>query len=60
MKVKFIPLDYDYVIIKGDTYMKIFGRTSDNKSACIIDKPKNFFYVLSKNPEKLLGKIPKE
>jgi DNA polymerase elongation subunit (family B) len=59
MKLNFIPLDYDYLTIEGKTYMKIFGRTDEGKSCCIIDETTNFFYVLSRKPESLLKKIQK-
>ena len=59
MEIKFIPLDYDYFTLNNKTYIKIFGKTLDNKSCCIIDEFLSFFYVLSKNPKKLLEKIKK-
>jgi len=59
MKIKFIPLDYDSVNIGDKTYMKIFGRTSDGKDCCVIDRAISFFYVISKKPERLLKKIQK-
>ncbi len=58
MNLKFIPLDYDYLTIEGKTYMKIFGKTSQKKSCCVIDRAVNFFYVLNVT-EKLLKKIQK-
>jgi len=57
MKLTFIPLDYDYVTIDNKVYMKIFGKTKEGKTCCIIDSAVNFFYILSENPEKILNKI---
>ena len=59
MKTDFIALDYDSVNIGNKTYIKIFGRDSKGKSVCLIDEAINFFYVFSKNPDKLLSKIKK-
>jgi len=58
MNITFIPLDYDYVTIEGKTYMKIFGKTLQGKSCCVIDEAVNFFYVLN-GTKKLLKKIQK-
>jgi len=57
MKLKFIGLDYDYFNLEGQDYVKITGRSSERKSVCLVDKVDNFFYVLSKKPEKILAKI---
>ncbi len=59
MKLTFIPLDYDYVSIKGKTYMLVYGKTKEGKNCCIVDKAINFFYIFTKNPEKLLRKVEK-
>jgi len=59
MKIKFIPIEYDTTKINKTTYMKIFGKTSEGKSVCVIDSCENFFYILSKNPEALFKKIQK-
>jgi DNA polymerase elongation subunit (family B) len=59
MDLKFIPLDYDYKTIENKTYMLVYGKTSEGKSCCIMDEAISFFYVLSKNPEKLLKKTGK-
>jgi len=59
MRLTFIPLDYDYFSSEGRTYIRIFGKTSEGKSCCVIDETENFFYILSKNPENLLKEIKK-
>lgn len=48
MKVKFIPLDYDYVDIDGKAIVRVFGRTSEGKRCCILDSCEAFFWVLPK------------
>ena len=57
MKIKFLPLDFDAISVDGQGYIKIFGKTNEGKSCCIIDRAINFFYVLAKNPDGLLGKV---
>ncbi len=59
MELEFIPLDYDYLTLNEKTYMRVFGKTPKKESCCIIDELENYFYVLSKNPEKILKKIEK-
>jgi len=60
MKINFIPLDYDYKTIGNKTYMLIYGKTSEGKTCCVIDKAVNFFYILNaENPEKMIKNIEK-
>ena len=59
MKINFIPLDFDTVSLAGKAYIRIFGKTDDGKSCCLVDEAINFFYILTKNPDKLLEKIKK-
>ena len=59
MKFNFIPLDYDTVSLAGQTYVRIFGKTEDGKSCCIVDEAVNFFYVFAERPDRLLEKIKK-
>ena len=46
MNLEFIALDYDYLSINNQTYLKIFGRTKEGKTCCLIDEPINYFYTL--------------
>jgi len=57
MKISFIPIDYDYFDMDGKTYIKIYGRDGKGKSCCLIDETTDFFYILSKNPNKLIKEI---
>ncbi len=50
MKFEFMPLDYDYLTIDNKAYVRIFGKTPKG-NCCVIDKPINYFYVLSKKVE---------
>ncbi len=44
--IDFIPIDYDYFDFNGRNYLKIIGRTSDNKKACIIDQFEPYFWAV--------------
>lgn len=57
MKISFIPLDYDYFEINDDLYIKIYGRTKNGESCCLIDKYDYYFYILSSSPDKIIEKI---
>lgn len=63
MKIRFIPLDFDYIDINGKTVARIFGRTSEGKRCCILDSCDAFFWVIPKpdlsgrDIEKLAEKI---
>jgi len=66
MKVKFIPLDYDYVDRKigGEdmAVLRMFGRTGDGKRACVIDTTDAYFYIIPREKadlKKLAEKIIK-
>lgn len=63
MNWQFIPLDYDSIVIGNQEYVRIFGKTSDKKNICVIDKFNNYFYVLSEDiikiKEILKGKVEK-
>ncbi len=59
MNLTFLPYDYDYITIRGKTYIKIFGRTSKGKSCCVIDSFQDYFYILDKAPEKIIKKVKK-
>lgn len=49
MKIKFIPLDYDYEYVGNKTYIKIFGKNDEGERFCVIDELKNFFYFIPKD-----------
>ena len=59
--INFIPIDYDYFDYQGKNYVKIFGRTSEGKKACIIDScPVYLWAILKPNiPERAIKKIQK-
>jgi len=56
----FIPLDYDYKEIRGKNIIIVYGKTKNNKKIALLDEIKDYFYVLSKNPEKIKKKLKKE
>jgi DNA polymerase elongation subunit (family B) len=57
MRINFIPIDYDYFDYSNRTYIKIFGKTSEGKTCCLIDETDNFFYIITDKPEKLIKNI---
>ncbi|MCX6746722.1 MAG: DNA-directed DNA polymerase [Candidatus Pacearchaeota archaeon] len=65
MKIKFIPVDYDYFDFEGRNYVKIIGRDEKGKRVCIIDTCPAYFWAILKNNtsqieiKKLLEKINK-
>ncbi len=46
MQIDFIPLDYDYFDLNGKSFLKIIGKTSNGKKACIIDDFEPYFYAV--------------
>ncbi len=46
MKVKFLPLDYDYVDYKGGAIVRIWGRTEEGKRICVIDSAPAYFWAI--------------
>ena len=48
MKVKFIPLDFDYLDINEKEVIRIFGRTKEGKRCVILDSINPYFWVLPK------------
>ena len=48
MELSFIPLTYDYFDYESRNYVKITGRTSNNKRVCLIDSCDSFFYAILK------------
>jgi len=48
MKMDFIPIDYDYFDFEGRNYMKIYGRNQDEKTVCLIDSFKPYFWAILK------------
>lgn len=52
MKVKFIPLYYDYVDDRAGgedkAIIRVFGRTDGGKRICVIDSTEPYFYIIPK------------
>lgn len=46
--IDFIPIDYDYFDFEDKNYIKVIGRTLDNKRVCLIDKCNVYFWVILK------------
>jgi DNA polymerase I/DNA polymerase-2 len=59
MEIEFFPYDYDYVDRDNKDIIKIFGRTSDKKTICVLDNIDNFFYVLSNKSEDIQKDLEK-
>jgi len=62
MKLKFIPLDFDYVDIGNSCFIRIFGRTDQGKRCCVIDKTDSYFWIIPKKDtdiEKYAEKVKK-
>ena len=63
--IQFMPLDYDPFDFEGKNYIKIFGKTSSGKRACIIDSCEVYFWAIlkenvsSKKIEEIQKKIEK-
>ncbi|PIN91069.1 hypothetical protein COU57_02195 [Candidatus Pacearchaeota archaeon CG10_big_fil_rev_8_21_14_0_10_32_14] len=60
MKLEFYPIDYDTVEINNKDIIKIYGRTSQKKTVCILDYIDNFFYVLSEKSDKIIKSLNKK
>jgi hypothetical protein len=48
MKIKFIPVDYDYFDFQGRNYIKIIGRDESGKRICVIDSCEIYFWAILK------------
>ena len=65
MKTEFIPVDFDYFDFEGRNYVKLIGRTRQNKRICVIDDYEpNFWVILNegvsdKKAEEVRRKIEK-
>jgi len=65
MKLKFIPIDYDYFDFEGRNYIKIIGRDENGKRICVVDTCDIYFWAILKENlgkekiNKLLEKINK-
>jgi DNA polymerase I len=46
--INFIPIDYDYFDFNGKNFVKIIGRTDENKHVCIIDEFQPYFWAIFK------------
>ena len=49
MKVKFIPIDYDYFDCEGRNWVRIVGRMENGKKALIVDSCDAYFWVILKD-----------
>ncbi len=45
-KIQFYPIEIDSVIINNRDYIRIFGKTTDNKKICVFDQFENYFWVI--------------
>ena len=63
-KITFFPLDINYKIENNKAVVYLFGRTTDNKQVCVMDKNfEPYFYVIphkGKDVEEKLNKIKVE
>ncbi|MFZ1970656.1 MAG: DNA-directed DNA polymerase [Candidatus Nanoarchaeia archaeon] len=65
MKMKFIPLDFDYFDFEGRNYAKIIGRDEGGKRVCVLDSCDVYFWAIlkdnltEKQVQKLVDKIEK-
>ena len=48
MKIKFIPIDYDYFDYQGRNYARIIGRNEKSKKVCLIDSIDAYFWAILK------------
>ena len=49
MKLKFIPIDYDYFDFEGRNYALLIGRDDKNKRVCVIDKCDVYLWAILKD-----------
>ena len=47
-EIRFYPLDIDSVNIEGKDYIRLFGRTIDNKRICVFEQFDDYFFVIPK------------
>jgi len=65
MKLKFIPIDYDYFDFQGRNYAKLVGRDDKGKRVCVIDSCDVYLWAILKKGlnqkvvDKLISKIQK-
>lgn len=65
MKLKFIPIDYDYFDFEGRNYARIIGRDENGKRVCVVDSCPVYFWAVLKEDlkqdkiNKLVEKINK-
>ena len=59
MQIQFIPIDYDYFDYNSKNYVKVIGKTKDNKKVCIIDTFQPYFWAIlkPKTKEKKINEI---
>ena len=48
MQIEFIPIDFDSVDIEGKSMVRMFGRTKEGKSCCVIDTCEPYFWLIPK------------
>jgi len=62
ISVEFIPIDFDTIDLEGKSYVRMFGRTSEGKSCCVLDTTDAYFWVIPKpgvDLEKFSEKVAK-
>jgi len=53
MKVKFIPIDFDYIDKESNAIVRIWGKTDSGKRICVIDSTPAYFWVIPHKDAKL-------
>ena len=46
MKLKFVPLDYDYFDFNGENIVRVMGRDEKWKRVCLLEKIEPYFFVV--------------
>lgn len=65
MKIEFFLTTIDYIDVDNIDYIRIWGRTKDNKTVCLIDECEKYYYHLinqdlnKKEIEEIIDKIKK-
>jgi DNA polymerase I/DNA polymerase-2 len=57
MKIKFFLLDVDYIVEKGETKIRLWGKTEEGKNAVLFFEEYPYFFVLPKDLKKALFDI---
>ena len=46
MRLRFIPLDFDYIDVNSDIVIRIWGKTDTGKRVCVIDTTPSYFWLI--------------